>query len=295
MNGHGILDPAFLSKIERLALAVKRARLGASKGERRSKRKGAGLEFADYRDYVQGDELRHVDWNVFSRLDALHLRLFQDQEDLTLHLLIDASASMGFGTPTKIAFACRLAAALGYIALVGYDRVTTEALSGSYQRTLAPIRGRSSARKLFSFLESIEAEGPTALERGCSAHLMSHRAPGISVLISDFLDYEGFEGCLRTLGASSMSDVYAVHVLAPEEVDPQVSGDLKLLDSETGSAVEVSVSHSLLERYHARRERFCESIRRYCVSRGIGHVMACSDTSIERLTLDVLRKAGILR
>lgn len=290
----GLLAPDFLRQLERLALTAKRAQLGASKGERRSKRKGLGLEFADYRDYVQGDELRHVDWNVFARLDALYLRLFEDQEDLTVHLLIDASASMGFGTPPKLEFAIKLAAAVGYIGLVGYDRVTVEAFAGSQSRLLAPIRGKSSARKLFSFLESIGADGPTRLEHGCYGHLVNNHAPGIYVLISDFFDHNGFEGCLRKL-AGSMSDVYAVHVLAPEEVDPHVSGDLKLIDSETGSAVEVSVSQALLKRYQDRRTEFCESVRRFSVSRGMGHVMTPSDAPIERLTLDVLRKAGMLR
>ena len=126
-----ILDPEFLRKLERLAIAAKRVHLGLAKGERRSKRKGVSVEFADYRDYVQGDDTRFVDWNIYGRLDALFLKLFQEQEDLTVHLLIDASDSMAFGTPPKLEFACKLAAAIGYVALVGYDRVSVEALSGA--------------------------------------------------------------------------------------------------------------------------------------------------------------------
>ncbi len=290
----GILTPDFISKLERLALVSKRVQLGAAKGERRSKRKGMGIEFADYRDYVQGDELRHVDWNIFARLDALYLRLFEDQEDLTLHLLIDASASMGFGTPSKLEFACTLAAAIGYIALAGYDRVTVEAFSGSHSRVLPPIRGKSRARKLFSFLESLEADGPTRLERTCHAHLANNRVAGMYILISDFFDQEGFQGCIRKL-ARSRSDVHAVHVLAPEEIDPDVSGDLKLIDSETGNAVEVSISSALLKRYHADRELFCESIRKYCTARGIGYLMTGSNAPVERITLDALRKGGLIR
>lgn len=289
-----ILEPEFLRKLERLALIARRAQLGGAKGERRSKRKGISIEFADYRDYVQGDEIRHIDWNIFSRLDSLHLKLFREQEDLTLHLLIDASRSMEFGTPPKLRFACKLAAALGYIGLAGYDRVCVEVLTEADPRALAPIRGKASAGKLFGFLESIRAEGPTRLESACRSHVLRIRSPGIMVLISDFFDEDGFEGSLRRL-AGSGSDLYAIHVLAPEEVDPDVSGDLTFLDSETGGAVEVSISRAMLESYHARRESFCESIRRYCTARGIGYFMTPSDAPFEKLTLEILRKGGMIR
>lgn len=293
-TGKGILEPDFLRKLERLALIARRVQLGGAKGERKSKRKGISIEFADYRDYVQGDETRHIDWNIYSRLDSLYLKLFQEQEDLTLHLLIDASRSMGFGTPPKLQFACKLAAALGYIALVGYDRVCVEAFSGTSSQILAPVRGKASAGKLFSFLEAIRADGPTRLEPACRAHILKIRSPGIMVMISDFFDQEGFEGPLRRL-AGTGSDLYAVQVLAPEEMDPEVSGDLKLVDSETGESVEVSVSRSLMAGYIAGREDYCESIRNYCVARGIGQFLTSSDTPVERVTLDILRKGGMVR
>jgi uncharacterized protein (DUF58 family) len=289
-----ILAPDFLRQIEHLALTVRRAHLGAAKGERRSKRKGPGIEFADYRDYVQGDELRHVDWNLLSRLDALYLRLFEDQEDVTIHLLIDASASMGYGTPTKLGFACKLAAAIGYIALAGHDRVTAQVFSRSGHQTLPPVRGKASARKLFAFLQSVGAGGATHLEAACHQHLARTTTPGIVILISDFFDGDGYEACLRKL-AASRSDVYAIHVLAREELEPDVTGDLKLIDSETGQAVDVSINHALLRRYHADVERFRESVRRSCLNQGIGHIMAAGDLPIEHLTLDLLRRSGMVR
>jgi len=289
-----ILDPEFLRKLERLAVAAKRVHLGLAKGERRSKRKGVSVEFADYRDYAQGDDTRFVDWNIYGRLDALFLKLFQEQEDLTVHLLIDASDSMAFGTPPKLEFACKLAAAIGYIALVGYDRVSVETLSGAKPQRLLPCRGRASAGKLFTFIESIQAGGETSLERACRSYVLRNRARGVAVLMSDFFDPEGFEGCLRRLG-QSRSDLYAIHILAPEEIDPELSGDLKLLDCETDTFVEISVSRALMRRYRQNRDGFCESLRRYCTARGIGHFGVASNADVERLTLEVLRKGGMLR
>ena len=289
-----LLEPDFLRKLERLALISKRARLGMAKGERKSKRKGSSVEFADYRDYVQGDDLRHVDWNIAGRLDAFYLKLFEEQEDLTLHLLIDASTSMGFGTPVKLEFACRMAAALGYIALVGYDRLTAEAFCGDRVLRLPACRGRGNARKLFAFLEGIDADGPTRLEESCRSYLVRNRAKGVAVLLSDFLDPAGFEDCLRRLCMSG-SDLYVIHVLSRDEVDPRISGDLRLVDSETETFTEISMSRALLRRYQQNLEGFRDALRRECLARDIGYVPAVSDTAFERITLDVLRQQGMVK
>jgi uncharacterized protein (DUF58 family) len=293
-NSGSLLDPAFLRQLEKLALMAKRVQLGVSKGERKSKRKGQSTEFADYRDYVQGDDLRHIDWNIYGRLNQLYLKLFQEQEDLTLHVLIDASRSMDFGTPRKIEFACKLAAAVGYIGLASYDRVSIEAFSGERTQRLAPVRGKASAMKLFTFLEGVLADGATNLEQGTRAYMIRNRAKGVALLISDFFDEEGFEGPIRRLTQSG-SDAYAVHVLAPEEIDPTLSGDLKLVDSETNAFAEISVSRTLLKKYKDNRDGFCDEVRRFCLARGVGHYVVSSDTSVEQLTLDVLRKGGLVK
>ena len=159
----GLLEPAFLRKLERLSIMAKRVKLGVTKGERKSTRKGSSVDFADYRGYVQGDDLRHVDWNIYSRLNELYIKLFEEREDLTLHLLIDASRSMAFGSPHKLTLAKRLAAALGYIALSGHERVAIEAFSGDGVQRIRPCRGRASVRRLFTFIESIEASGGTVV------------------------------------------------------------------------------------------------------------------------------------
>jgi uncharacterized protein (DUF58 family) len=291
VTAESLLEPEFLRKLERLAIGAKRVRLGHARGERKSKRKGSSVEFADYRDYVQGDDLRHIDWNILGRLDSLYLKLFQEQEDLTVHLLVDASKSMQFGSPSKISFAQKAAAAIAYIGLVGHDRVTAETF-GEHPTRLAPCTGKASTRKLLNYFASIEAGGATDLEAACRAYTIRNRAKGIKVFLSDFLDEAGFEGSLRRL-AQTGSDVYVIHVLAPEEIDPKVTGDLKLLDSETGAHTEISVSPSLLRRYKENLTGFTEAIRSYCLARGMAYVLAPSDTPFERLTLEMLRRSGL--
>ncbi|MDZ4861454.1 MAG: DUF58 domain-containing protein [Candidatus Hydrogenedentes bacterium] len=289
-----LLSAEFLQRLDRLALIARKTQIGGMKGERRSKRKGSSVEFADYRDYVQGDDLRHVDWNIYARLESLYLKLFQEQEDLTVHLLIDSSRSMAFGEPSKIDLATKLAAAIGYIGLVGYDRVSAESFADGTTHRLQPCRGRANAAKLLSFMSAIQPDGRTALEASTKSYSLRNRAKGVAVLFSDFLDPEGFDGCLRRLQQTG-SDCYAIHVLSRDEIDPPVAGDLRLLDSEFAVHVEVSASPGLIKRYKHNLEGFCESIRKQCLSRGIGYIFAPSDESFERLTLDVLRRGGMLR
>ncbi|MCC6490817.1 MAG: DUF58 domain-containing protein [Candidatus Hydrogenedentes bacterium] len=289
-----LLEPDFLRKLERLSIAARHVQLGLAKGERKSKRKGSSVEFADYRDYVQGDDLRHVDWNIYGRLDALYLKLFQEHEDLTVHLLVDASRSMGFGAPSKIEFAARLAAAIGYVGLVGYDRVSAEAFSAAGVQRLVPCRGKASAHKLLDFMSRIVAEGGTQLEQNTKSYVIRNRSKGVAVLFSDFLDPNGFEGCLKRLRQSG-SDCFAVHILSRAEIDPAITGDLRLLDSETQEYVEVSASPALLKRYKENLSGFCEAIRRFCLARGIGYIFAPTDGPFDRLTLDVLRSGGLFK
>ncbi len=289
-----LLDATFLRRLERMAIAVKKVHLGAAKGERRSKRKGTSTDFADFRNYVQGDDLRHVDWNIYGRLDELYLKLFQEFEDVTLHLLLDVSQSMAFGTPQKFAFGQKLVAAMGYIGLAGYDRVSVGLLSGDRVEGLTPIRGKASANKLFAFLQKNDAGGSTNLDEAIRMYSMRQRNRGVYVVISDFLDEEGFEPALKRLCATR-SDVYIVQVLAPEEIEPELTGDLKLVDSESEHYTEVSVSRALLKRYHQNRDAFVERVRTYCLGRGMGHYLVSSDTPVENILLDVFRKGGLLR
>lgn len=289
-----LLSPAFLNKLDRMALLAKKVKPGVSKGERKSLRKGSSIDFADYRDYVQGDDLRHIDWNIYSRLEGLYLKLFEEREDLTLHLLIDASESMKYGSPSKLELAKQLAAALGYIALAGHERVSIEAFSEHGVQRINPCRGKGSIRKLFTFIEGIETGGNTNLEKGSDRYLMRNRARGVAVLLTDFFDDSGFEGVVQRL-VLSRSEVHMLHILAPEELNPQLTGDLKLIDSETKSFAEVSMSRALLKRYEANKIGFINSVRKYCTARGVGYVQLPSDAQLESTVMQLLRGGGMVR
>lgn len=289
-----LLTPALLRRLERLTVATRRVQRSPGKGERRGKRKGSSVEFADFRDYVQGDDLRHIDWNLYARLGQLFVKLFEECEDLTLHILLDASRSMAFGTPTKFDFARRLAAALAYIGLTGYDRVGITAFSSGGARVLLPLRGKANTQKLFAFLEELEADGGTTLDAGARDHLLRARSQGVTVLITDALDPGGYSGAIKRL-AAARADLHVVQVLAPEELDPRLSGDLKLIDSESGAAVEISVTPGLLRRYAKNRDAFVAGLRGFCVARGALHYLVSSGTPLEQLMLDVLRHGGLLR
>lgn len=289
-----LLDPRFLAKLDRLALLAKRVRPGTTKGERRSTRRGASNDFADYRDYVQGDDLRHVDWNILGRLDDLYLKLYEEREDLSLHLLIDASKSMDFGTPTKLEYAKQLAAALGYIALAGQERVCAEAFSGLEFERLTPSRGRGSVPRLFEFLERISAAGATNLEHSGRGYLARNRSRGVTVIFTDFFDDAGFDGVLKRLN-QSRSEVHAVHLLAPEEFEPRLKGDLKLVDSETGAFAEISMSRSLMKRYRSNRDGFVHEVNQYCRKRGVSYYGVRTDQDIEEVVLHWMRRGGMVR
>ena len=289
-----LLEPAFLNQLERLAILAKKVKPGVSKGERKSMRKGSSVDFADYRDYVQGDDLRHVDWNIYGRLESLYIKLFEEREDLTLHLLIDASESMKFGTPQKIQLAQRLAAALGYIALAGHERVSIEAFSEDSIQRINPCRGRASVRKLFTFIESISAGGGTQLEQSGKQYLARNRSRGVVVLLTDFFDEVGFEGVLQRL-AMSQSEVHILHILSPEELNPKLSGDLKLVDSETKAFAEISMSGPLMKEYRKNVDGFMNSVRGFCLARGFGYVPIPSDSAIDSTVTQLLRRGGMVR
>ena len=284
-----LLDAAFLRRLERLAIAVRRAQAGRAKGERQSRRKGGSVEFADYRDYVQGDDLRHLDWNLYARLDETYIKLFHEQEELTIHLIVDTSRSMAFGNPPKLLTAAQIAAALGYVALCSYDRVAIEGVGGATQR-LAPCRGKASARRLLAFMNDIEADLETALR----TYVLRTRARGVAVLVSDLFDEAGFEAAVKRMQAPGIQGC-VVHVMAREELEPDVSGDLRLLDSETGAHTDISASPALLARYRRNVQAFCDNARATCVARGVPYVFATNDAPVDRVVLDAMRRAGIVR
>jgi uncharacterized protein (DUF58 family) len=289
-----LLDPQFLHRLEQLELVSRKIFLGRMKGERRSKRKGQSVEFADYRNYVVGDDLRFLDWNLFARLDRLFLRLFLEEEDLHFHVLIDNSLSMDFGTPSKLHYAKQIAAALGFIGLVNMDRVVIEAFNDRLTQTMPAARGRRSLWRLMDFLQKLEPVGPSDLKQALRTFSLKCSGKGIVVLLSDLMDKGGYEDALRYLVARQL-DIYIIQILSQEEIEPEIVGDLKLVDVEDEDEAEITVSAPLLKRYKQNLASFRASLNEFCNRRGISYLFTSNQVPFDRLVLTYLRQRGLVR
>jgi uncharacterized protein (DUF58 family) len=278
----------FLAQLERLSLASRRVFRGHVKGERRSPRKGQSVEFSDYRAYGVGDDLRYVDWNIYGRTDRLHVKLFVDEEDLCLHLLLDASTSMGFGRPSKLHYGARLAAALGFIGLINLERVGVGIVREQVTEGWAPARGRNQFLALAGFLAGVNAGGGTSLNGALANYAARGREPGIAVILSDFLDPGGYEMGLRAL-LERRFDIHVIHLLDPSEMNPEFAGDLRLTDSETGEVRELTIDGDALRTYRERLHQFLEALEGFCRAQEIGYHRVVTDTSVEGIVLSQLR------
>lgn len=289
-----LLSPELLSQLERLELISRRIFRGRMKGERRSKRKGQSVEFADFRNYVPGDDLRFIDWNLYARLDKLFLKMFLEEEDLHFYALIDTSASMEFGQPSKLHYAKQLAAALGFIGLCRTDRVKIETL-GQPLRSPGPVlRGRHNLWRMLDCLVEIQGGENVPLSQGVKNFCLRNSGKGILVLISDLLDKEGYESAFRFLLTQQL-DVYVIHLLSPEELDPDVKGDLRLIDCEDQDATEITVSRRLIDRYKRTLAAFVDSARKFCTKRGISYLMTDTQVPVEKFVSQYLRHRGLIR
>jgi uncharacterized protein (DUF58 family) len=288
-----VFDEDFLRRLERLAVLVRRPVRGGLKGGRRSVKRGQSVEFADYRDYSLGDDLRQLDWNVYARLEKLLVKLFIEEEDLTVALLVDGSASMAHGAPDKLVFAKRAAAALGYVALAAEDRVVLASLAGRTSRRRAALRGSGRAFRLLAELSAIQpAAGPTDLVAACRHALAQVTGRGVIVLVSDLLD-PGAERALRDLAATG-SEVIVLHVLAPDEVTPTMEGDLRLVDAETGATVDVTLDLAARERYTERVEAWRNELATLAAKRRIAYVPLTSDVALADLVFAELRRRRVV-
>ncbi len=308
-----LLGPELLARLDRLDVLSRKVFAGKLPGERRSRKRGASVEFDDFRNYVSGDDLRHIDWNVYARLDRFFIKLFREEEDLALHLVIDASASMDAGEPSKLVFAQKVATALSYIGLVNQDRVIASIIGAPGRKPvhqLTPLRGRRSVQRLSQFiLEGVWPEegsvprGAAASDTGFNTALktlaLARKGRGVMVVLSDFLVRDDIRDGLNYLAGGGF-DVYCLQVLSPGELEPEkepgggVIGDLRLTDAETGIAAEVTISAALLKRYKQRLAAHIESVRSACAGRGMTHAVMRSDADVGGLLTGYLRKRGLL-
>jgi uncharacterized protein (DUF58 family) len=289
-----LLSPQLLAQLERLELVSRKIFRGRLKGERRSRRKGQSVEFADFRNYVPGDDIRFIDWNLYARLDKLFLKLFLEEEDLHFYALVDASASMDFGDPTKLHFAKQLAAALGFIGLCRADRVKIESLGASRKNPGPVLRGRASLWRMLEYLDTLEPDQNVSLAEGVKDFCLRNSGQGILVLITDLMDKNGYETALRFLLAQQI-DVYVIHVLSQEEIEPGVTGDLRLVDCEDADVAEITVSRPLLNRYKQTLASFIEGSKDFCTRRGMSYLMTSTETPVDQLVSNYLRQRGLVR
>ena len=289
-----LLEPDFLARLEQLELVSKKIFLGRMKGERRSKRKGQSVEFADYRNYVIGDDLRFLDWNLFARLNRLFIRLFMEEEDLHFYILIDNSLSMDFGRPSKLRYAKQVAAALGFVGLVNMDRVVIEAFNNRLTQSMPAARGRRSLWRMMDFLQKIEPAGPSDLKKALRTFSLKCSGKGIVLLLSDFMDKGGYEDALRYLLARQM-DIYVIQILSQEEIEPEIVGDLQLVDIEDEDIAEITVSAPLLKRYKDNLNGFVGGLKDWCTKRGITYIFTTNQNPFDKLILNYLRERGLVK
>ncbi len=294
-----IFDEKTLRKLEQLTIIANKIRAGAIKGERRSSRRGTSIEFADYRTYVRGDDLRRVDWNIYARLQRPFIKLLEDEEDLALYLLLDGSASMdwprsGERDVHKFLYARRLVAGLGYIGLGTGDQLTVAALRGDAIVRWGPLRGRGHTLNLLHWLEDQYTRGQ--IEFNEALRLFANRTPrpGVVIVISDLMSPEGVEDGLRALQGRG-HEVTVIQVLSPDEVSPELTGDLKLIDVETGIPQEVTIDATMRDLYLQRLQAWQGEIGAYCVRRGIHYLPIATSLPWEQVILAELRRANVVR
>jgi uncharacterized protein (DUF58 family) len=290
-------------------------RVGSLKGERRSLKRGTSVEFADYRDYVPGDDLRQVDWNIYARLEKVFLKLFEEEEELTVHILLDCSRSMDWSGPdldfandrvagvnitedtqprfNKLLYGKRTAAAIAYMALAAMDRISITALGATREARLPLMRGKNQTLRMIRFVEDLAAGTGGNLNNLMRTYASQTRFPGLLFLISDLFVAEGvFDGIRALQGAGH--EVNILHVLSPDEINPTVRGDLKLVDSETGQMQEVSVDNKAIELYKQEFENWQRGLIEFCQRRSINYIQVDTAMPFDDLVLHYMRQRGLV-
>ncbi len=294
-----LISPELLRQLEQLQLLASRRAKSSARGERRSRARGQSVEFADHRNYVAGDDLRYLDWNLYGRLERLFLKLYEEERELPVQVFLDASESMNFGTPPKFDFARQVAAAAGYVALCGFDRVSVrvfpespDSAQAAVRGALRGVRGRRVAMRYFADLSALVAGGAADFNAALSRGALEARQAGVAVVLSDFLDPSGYEPGLKALVARGFQ-VHAVQILAPEELEPAQFGDLRLVDSETGAVQEVTFGRYRLDAYRRSVALYVQRLREFCAARGIRFFSVSSATPLAELLMKQLRAAEV--
>jgi uncharacterized protein (DUF58 family) len=289
-----LFDDEFQRKLDYLAMVSRRVFTGAMRAERRTKKTGSGVEFADHRDYAPGDDFRYLDWHAYQRFDRLLIRLYEEEEDLSIYFIVDSSSSMAFGDGEKLRQAKRLTAALAYVGLANLDRIAivtaTDEISGRMQST----RGKARIFRIFRFLKAVKADGHTDLGEAMKTFVAQHKRRGLAVLLTDLYDPAGFERGINVLRYNKF-EPFVIHVVDPTEARPDLKGDVRIYDCETGEEREVTVTAKVLERYGTAFEEYLEEAKRFCTARQVSYFRADVNVPFDELILRVFRRGGFLR
>ena len=288
-----VFDESFLRQLERLQLITRTAVHGGMKGIRRSVKRGQSVEFTDYRDYALGDDLRALDWNVYARLERLFIKLFIEEEDVTVHILLDASASMATGSPDKLLFGKRAAAALAYVGLASYDRVSLAVLQGRVARRFPAVRGTGRIFQVLADLSGIGAStGATDLAAAARHYAAQLTQRGPLILISDLFDPNA-ERVVSEL-AGTRCEVALVHTLSPDELDPPLEGDLRVVDSETGDGVDITADLYTLDAYRQRLAEWQARLEQVSTKRRVSYVPTPTTLPLAELVFAELRRRRVV-
>ena len=291
-----LFDREFLHKLEYLSLVSRRLYRGQAKGGHASPRRGTSIDFADYRTYQPGDDFRYIDWNIFGRLDRLFVKLFAEEEDLSVHILLDASRSMAYGSPSKIDYARRVAAALGFIGLASLDRVGATTFAAGLGGALAPRRGRMQVFHLLEHLSRVSASGVTDISRSLEDYALRAGSPGLAVVVSDLLDEAGSAAYRRGLLALRYRgfDVVLLQILDRDEIAPREEGMARLADMETGRSVNVALDGQLLAAYRKKVSGFFGGVEDFCLKNRIEYLRTSTVVPFEDVVLKYLRQGAHL-
>ena len=289
-----LFDDDFQRKLDYLALVSRRVFSGRMRAERRTKKSGSGVEFADHREYQPGDDFRYLDWNVYRRFGRLLVRLYEEEEDLAIYFVLDTSASMAFGDGKKLRYAKRVVAALSYVGLANLDRVSIVTTSDRVMDRMAETRGKARIFRALRFLREARAEGTTDLGDAMKTFVAQHKRRGLAVLVSDLYDPAGFQRGINALRYNKF-DVFVVHVVDPGEARPKLHGDVLVYDCETGEEREVTVTAKVLERFAHAHAEYLADVERFCTAHQVPYVAARVDVAFDELILRVFRRGGFLR
>ena len=288
-----LLDSIFLRQLEQARFAAPRPVTSGMTGEHTSSKRAHSVEFTDYRNYVVGDDIRMIDWNVYARLGELCVRLGPTHENLRVHLLLDCSMSMDWGQPNKLRYAKRVAAALGALALMSYDTVSIGGWHGELTFTSPPLRGRQATGELLRHLEGLQPGPATNPARAMAAYCAAHHG-GIAVLVTDCMASAGYAEALTLLGSAGLHTT-VVHVLDEREVRPDLEGLLDLADCETGEHIKVGVTPDVLRRYATQLQTWSEELAALCRTRRASYIQVATSVEPATLILQTLRQQGLLR